>query len=585
VLTHLQIRDFAIIDAVELELGAGLTALTGETGAGKSILVDAVMLAIGGRAGADVVRHGGERAEITATFEIGSNAPARQWLEEQSIDHEGEVQLRRVVGGDGRSRAYVNGQTLPLQVVRGLGDLLIDIHGQQEFLQLVKRDTQRALVDEHGGHGPLLAPVQRLAQEWKGVHTRLAELRAAAAERDSRLELLRYQVQELEALALKPGEVAELAEEAQRLANRGRLAEGAQLALGLLYEGEDADAHALASRAAGALRAAAELDPRLRSAAGMVDEALIQLKESARELSGYLDALDVDPRRQEFVERRMASIEELARKHRVAPAELPAQLERLGEELKTLENAETRLGELDARLAAVRREYDAAAEKLSAARRRAAQALGKSVTGLMRVLGMPGGTFEVRVDAAAEAGSAGAVGPLGVDAIEFLVSANPGQPPKPVAKVASGGELSRISLAVQVAAAADDARGRICMIFDEVDAGVGGGVAEMVGRQLHALGARGQVLCVTHLPQVASQADHHVRVAKLTDGRTSRTVLAALTDAERVEELARMLGGVAITEKAREHAREMLSPAAPAGGRAAPGGTKTARKAAGGRKK
>ncbi len=586
-LTHLQIRDFAIIDAVELELRTGLTALTGETGAGKSILVDAVMLAIGGRAGADIVRHGTERAEITATFEIADNGPARRWLDEQSIDHEGEVQLRRVVGGDGRSRAYVNGQTLPLQLVRGLGDLLIDIHGQQEFLQLVKRDTQRALVDEHGGHAALLAPVARLAAEWRDVHARLTDLRAAAAERDSRLELLRYQVQELEGLALQPGEVAELADEAKRLANRGRLAESAQLALGLLYEGEGADAHTLASRAAAALRAAGELDAGVRSAGGMVEEALIQLKEAGRELSAYLDSLEVDPRRQEFVERRMASIEELARKHRVGADELAMQLARLVEELKTLENAETRLGELEARLAGLRREYDAAAEKLTVARRKAAKALARQVTDLMRVLGMPGGTFEVRVDAAVPgADAAAAVGPHGVDAIEFLVSANPGQPPKPVAKVASGGELSRISLAVQVAAAANDERGRTCMIFDEVDAGVGGGVAEMVGRQLHALGGRGQVLCVTHLPQVASQADHHVRVAKLTDGRTSRTVLAELKDAERVEELARMLGGVAITDKARDHAREMLGgPRRPAGGAAAAATKSPAKKAAGGRKK
>jgi DNA repair protein RecN (Recombination protein N) len=587
-LTHLQIRDFAIIDAVELELRSGLTALTGETGAGKSILVDAVMLAIGGRAGADVVRHGSERAEITATFEIAANAPARRWLEEQSIDHEGEVQLRRVVGTDGRSRAYVNGQTLPLQVVRGIGDLLIDIHGQQEFLQLVRRDTQRTLVDDHGGHAALLAPVAKLAAEWRDVHGRLTELRAAAAERDSRLELLRYQVQELEALALKPGEVDELVEEARRLANRGRLAESAQLALGLLYEGEGSDAHTLASRAAASLRAVGELDPSIRSAGGLVEEALIQLKEAGRELQAYLEGLDVDPRRQEFVERRMASIEELARKHRVAHDALPDQLARLTEELKTLENAETRLGELEARLQSLRREYDAAAEKLTVARRKAAKGLARQVTDLMRVLGMPGGVFEVRVEPAAAPDAAAAVGPHGMDAIEFLVSANPGQPPKPVAKVASGGELSRISLSVQVAAAANDERGRTCMIFDEVDAGVGGGVAEMVGRQLHALGVRGQVLCVTHLPQVASQADHHVRVAKLTDGRTSRTVLAELRDAERVEELARMLGGVAITDKAREHAREMLGRPEAAGPTAAgksPAAAKpAARKAAGGRK-
>ena len=560
-LAHLQIRDFAIIGAVELELRGGLTALTGETGAGKSILVDAVMLAAGGRGGADVVRHGAERAEIAATFDVRDNAAACALLEAQALDHDGEVQLRRVIGVDGRSRAYVNGQTQPLQLVRALGDLLIDIHGQQEFVALVRRDTQRALLDAHGGHAALLAPVARLAAEWRAVEARLGELRAAASERDARLELLRYQVQELIALALAPGEAEELAAEARRLGNRGRLAEAAQLALGLAYEGDGADAHALAGRAAAALRNAVALDAGLDPATALLDSALIQLKEAGLELAAYIDSLEVDPRRQEQVERRMASIEELARKHRVAPAELPAQLARLREELTALDSLETRRGDLEAELGALRAAYDQATARLGKARRAAGAGLAAAVADLMRVLGMPGGTFEVQVGALRDAG----VSPAGDDAIEFLVSANPGQPTRPVARVASGGELSRISLAVQVAAAAADPRGTLCMIFDEVDAGIGGAVAEMVGRQLHALGQRGQVLCVTHLPQVASQADHHLRVAKLTDGRASRTVLADLNAAERVEELARMLGGVEITAKAREHAREMLrQPAAPA---------------------
>jgi len=560
-LAHLQIRDFAIIDAVELELRGGLTALTGETGAGKSILVDAVMLAAGGRGGADVVRHGAERAEIAATFDVRDNAAARALLEAQALDHDGEVQLRRVIGADGRSRAYVNGQSQPLQLVRALGDLLIDIHGQQEFLALVRRDTQRELLDAHGGHAALLAPVARLAGEWRAVAARLAELRAAASERDARLELLRYQVQELAALALAPGEAEELAAEARRLGNRGRLAEAARLALGLAYEGDGADAHALAGRAAAALRSAVALDAGLAPAAALLDGALIQLKEAGLELAAYIDSLEVDPQRQEQVERRMASLEELARKHRVAPAELPAQLVRLRAELVALEGLETRRGDLETELGALRAAYDEAAARLGRARHTAGARLAAAVTDLMRMLGMPGGEFVVQVGALAEA----AVSPAGNEAIEFLVSANPGQPPKPVARVASGGELSRISLAVQVAAAAGDPRGALCMIFDEVDAGIGGAVAELVGRELHALGERGQVLCVTHLPQVASQADHHLRVAKLTDGRASRTMLAELNAAERVEELARMLGGVEITSRAREHAREMLrQPGTPA---------------------
>jgi DNA repair protein RecN (Recombination protein N) len=566
-LTHLQIRDFAIIDAVELELAKGLTALTGETGAGKSILVDAVMLAIGGRATADVVRHGAERAEITATFDIRGNAPAGAWLAEQALDAEAELMLRRVVGSDGRSRAYVNGQLQPLAQLRSLGDLLIDIHGQAEFLTLMRRDTQRRLLDEHGRHAPLTEPVERLARALRALDARLALLTAAASERESRLELLRYQAGELAALGLKEGEAGELAAEAQRLANRGRLAGAAQMALALLYEGEGEDALARAGKAAAALRPAIELDQRLAPVGKLIEEALITLREAGHELDGYLEGLDVDPRRQEFVESRMASIEQLARKHRVPPEELLAQLARLASDIAGLESSETQLAALAAERAVLAREYAAAAAALSEARRTAAAALSGAVTGLMRQLGMPGGVFEVRVESPADA----PVDPSGQDTIDFLVAANPGQPPKPIARVASGGELSRISLAVQVAAA-EEADGRLAMIFDEVDAGVGGAVAEMVGRQLHALGKRDQVLCVTHLPQVAGQADHHVRVAKLTDGRASRTTLTALGAEERVEELARMLGGVEVTDKAREHAREMLKapPARPQGRRRRP---------------
>lgn len=553
-LTHLSIRDFAIIDAVDLDLRAGLTALTGETGAGKSILVDAVMLAIGGRATADVIRHGAERAEVTATFDPRGLPGVAEWLEAQSIPAEEELLLRRVIGPEGRSRAWANGQLLPLGAVRELGQLLIDIHGQQEFLSLMRREPQRSLLDAHGDHTALLLPVARLAKEHRALAAEVAGLRAAAAERDSRLELLRYQVRELEALGLKDGEVPELLTEHARLANRSRLAEAAQAALALTYEGDNQDAHALASRALAQVRGVSEFDPRLQPVEGLLAEALIQLKEAGAALSGYLDNLEVDPRRQAYVETRIGSIDELARKHRLPAEGLLAQLTTLQTELSRLENAETTVVALEQQLSAVRANYDRAAEALTRSRRSAAEDLSGQVTSLMKVLGMPGGTFAVDVrprDSAEPAQE-------GQDDVEFLVSANPGQPPKPVAKVASGGELSRISLAVQVAAAAGT-QGRLCMIFDEVDAGVGGGVAERVGRQLRALGARGQVLCVTHLAQVASQADHHVRVAKLTDGKTSRTTLAALGAAERVEELARMLGGVELTQAAREHAREMLA--------------------------
>lgn len=566
-LTRLQIRDFAIIDSTELELGPGLTALTGETGAGKSILVDAVVLAIGGRADAGMVRHGTERADISIVFDVAANASAKAWLREQDLETGDEVILRRTVGSDGRSRAYVNGQPQPLPQVRALGERLIDIHGQQEFLTLTRADAQRDLLDAHGGHGHLLTPVADKARAVRGLERDLAALRAAAADRDARLDLLRYQSQELVALALEEGEAESLAIESQRLTHRGRLAQAAQTALASLYEGDGADAHALVGRGLATLRQVADLDAALAPVISLVEEALIPLKEAGRSLADYLESLDVDPRRQEFVEARIASIEQLARKHRVEPHALAQVLSRLTAELDGLERADSTLVALERELAATRRDYEQAAATLTAAREAAAVTLREAVTRLMRALGMPGGLFDVAVGRLD-----GAPDPSGRDAVEFRVSANPGQPPKAIAKVASGGELSRISLAVQVAAA-HQSGGPACMIFDEVDAGVGGAVAEMVGRELAALGRRGQALCVTHLPQVASQADHHLKVAKTTDGTTSRTQLAVLSADQRVDELARMLAGVEVTQSARAHAKELLERR-----QAAPSGTQPPRK-------
>ncbi len=561
-LAHLQIRDLAIIDSVELELGGGLTALTGETGAGKSIVVDAVMLALGGRASADVLRHGAERAEVTATFSAGDDPAIRRWLEEQSIDADegGDIVLRRVIGRDGRSRQYVNGRAQPVQPVRELGDLLIDIHGQQEFQSLVRKDAQRNLLDEHGGHEGLLAPVAALAAQWRQLSAERESLAALARDRGSRLELLRYQIGELEALALAQGEAESLLEERARLANRGRLAEAAQNALALAYDADGADAHAQAARAASQLRSAAALDPQLTGPLQVLEEGLIALRDTGARLGAYLERLDADPARQDLVERRVAAIEDLARKHQVAPAELPGQLTALRAQLAMLEQAEQHQGSLDQRIDEARSRHAAAAQALSAARSTTARRLATAVTGLMRQLGMPGGKFEIAVEPDGDAEPRGG----GADRIEFRVSANPGQPAKAVARVASGGELSRISLAVQVAAARKQAR--TCMIFDEIDAGIGGGIAEIVGRMLRELGERGQVLCVTHLAQVASQSHRQLRVSKLTDGRTSRTSVSALGAEERVEELARMLGGVEITRKARDHAREMLRTAGRAAG-------------------
>lgn len=556
-LTHIQIRDFAIIDAVELELDTGLTVLTGETGAGKSILVDALLLAAGGRAGVEVVRHGAERAEVSATFRVDRNPTALAWLAEQSIEHDGECVLRRVIGSDGRSRAYVNGQAMPVQALRQLGELLVEVHGQMEYQSLVRAAAQRDLLDRSGDHESLLEAVRN---EWRSVCKLREEFEDAAAttkDREARLDLLRYHLQELEALDLKTGEVEELSEERQRLSQRGRLSAGAREIAQLLREADEASAEHALARALSIARSLVELDNRYDPIARLIDESLIALREGVEALERYESSLDADPARQEWVEQRLAAVETVARKHRVEPSGLLPLQGQLQAELERLEGIEASLQNIAQRLEEAERHFRERCAALSKKRTAAAEKLSERITALMQTLGMPGGVFQIAVRPLVPE----AAGAHGADEIEFLVSANPGQPPKALAKVASGGELSRISLAIQVAAAQEDSLP--CLVFDEVDAGVGGGVAEIVGRQLRALGERTQVLCVTHLPQVASQAHAHVRVTKLTDRKTTRTTLHQLTPDERIEEIARMLGGVDVTEKAREHAAEMLRPPVP----------------------
>ena len=550
-LTHLQIRDFAIIDLIDLEVRAGLTVLTGETGAGKSIVVDALALLAGGKGGAEVVRAGTERAELSATFDISESPPGlREILAEQSVEAEDELTVRRVIANDGRSRGYLNGVSVPLQLLRDVGTLIVDIHGQHEFQSLTRSSAQRELLDDFGDNLELAGSVREAHKVWLALVNRTAELEGKAQNRDSRLELLRFQVGELKALDLKEGEVAHLIEERTRHSNRGRLAEAAQAAVGLLYDSDEGNAHATASRALAGIKTLSSVDQRLAKVIPMVDEATIQIREAARELSRYLETLDIDPARQEEVERRLAAVEELSRKHRVQTSELAGRATILQQELADLDTADNNLAATKKAQTEALEAYRKLATQLSAGRQTSARALSKDITARMQTLGMAGGRFLIDINQAN-----GEPAAHGLDAVEFRVTANPGQPLRPLAKVASGGELARLSLAVQVACSAQDAR---CMVFDEVDSGVGGAVAEIVGRELKALGFSGQAVCVTHLPQVASQGHHHLRVAKLTDGKTTRTTISELTMDERAEELARMLGGMEVTGKAREHAREML---------------------------
>ena len=554
-LTHLQIRDFAIIDLIDLEVRAGLTVLTGETGAGKSIVVDALALLAGGKGGAEVVRAGTERAELSATFDISESPSAlRDMLAEQSVEADDELTVRRVIASDGRSRGYLNGVSVPLQLLRDVGALIVDIHGQHEFQSLTRANAQRELLDDFGESLELAAGVREAHKIWIALVNRAVEMEGKARDRDSRVELLRFQVGELKALDLKEGEFAQLTEERARHSNRGRLAEAAQTAVGLLYDSDEGNAHATASRALAGIKTLSSVDQRLAKVIPMVDEATIQIREAARELSRYLETLDIDPARQEEVERRLAAVEELSRKHRLPATELAGRAPALEKELAELDSADEHLNTLKKSQAESLDAYRKLATQLSATRQTSARALSKDITARMQTLGMAGGRFLIDVNQAN-----GEPAAHGFDVVEFRVTANPGQPLRPLAKVASGGELARLSLAVQVAGSAEDAR---CMVFDEVDSGVGGAVAEIVGRELKALGFSGQAICVTHLPQVASQGHHHLRVAKLTDGKTTRTTISELTMDERIAELARMMGGKEVTGKAREHAREMLHLAA-----------------------
>lgn len=554
-LTHLHIRNLAVIDEIDVELLPGLTVLTGETGAGKSILVDALGLALGARAEVDAVRPRTQRAEIAASFEIDAHAPAAAWLIKNDLDEEDHCLIRRVVTVEGRSRGYINGNPVSMQMLRELGAELVDICGQQAHQSLLRRSVQQQILDQHGGHAELIEAVAEKYRVWRDAEAEHAALIQAQQEREARLELLSYQVDELQALGLEPGEPEALEQAQRRAANQARIAEGVNDALRKIYEDDQFSAHDAISRSQQDLDELAQFDPRLSPIAAMLAQVEIEVTEAADGLRAYLGGLESDPSELQDIEARLAAVHELARKHRVAAAELPATLECLCTELEQLQQSDERLRILTQQTETLKSAYRKAAAELSNARHKAAASLEAEVNGNIHQLGMPAGRFFVALDPLPNQPAKDS--PTGYDRIEFNVALNPGHPPGALAKIASGGELSRVSLALQVAAA--DADTTETHIFDEVDAGIGGSIAEIVGSQLRELGLRTQVLCVTHLAQVASQGHQHLRISKLSDGKTTRTTIRPLAPAERVEELARMLGGVKITDRTRAHAAEMLT--------------------------
>lgn len=554
-LTQLQIRDLAVIEEVTLDFASGFTVLTGETGAGKSILIDALALAVGQRADALAIRAGASRLEVLASFEPATDSAASRWLQDNELADDGghACLLRRVVGTDGRSKAWINGRPVPVNTLRELGAALVDICGQQDYQSLHYGHAQREILDDLAGHSALLADVRKAHGAWLAAEATLKELTGAQRDRDSRLELLNFQVGELQALKPRAGEFAELEREHTALAHRLRIGEALERALARTYDDEDGSAQAAIGAARRALEDALRFDPELEAPLRLLAEAEAQIGEATDLLRHRLGRLDPDPARETEIADRLAALRDSSRKHRCTPDDLPALLDRLQDELAALSGGEITLERLAGAAAARRRELESVAGKLTAGRQATARTLGQVVTKNMATLGMEGGRFEVRVAPRPD----GSIGGHGADDVEFLVTTNAGQPPAPLSRVASGGELSRLNLAIQVVATAS--RGAATLVFDEVDAGVGGAVAEMVGRRLRELSAGRQVLCITHLPQVAALAEHQATVSKAARGGRTTTAVRVLSPADRVEETARMLGGVKITDQTRAHAEEMLA--------------------------
>ena len=551
-LTSLYVRHFAVVEEAEIAFGPGLTVVSGETGAGKSLLVDALMLLAGGRADSGMVRAGSDRAELAAEFDLAALPEARDWLRQEELDEEdGSCRLRRVIRAEGSSRAWINGRPASASQLGELATLLVEIHGQHEHQALLSRAHQMALLDAYAGHDSLLQQVRDSAVQWRDVGARIRKL-SGGEDREQRLELLRHEAAELEQWALPAAELSELEASHKRLANAGRLAEGASGVAELI----DGDSELALSRALA--RAHAELDKlgalddRLAPLLELLDNAAIQLGEAADGLNRYAQDVDLDPERYTEVDTHLTRLHELSRKHRTPVSELHERAAALRAELAELEGAGDALEKLAAQRDQLRRDFDMAAAKLSKARAAAATKLGKEVGALMAELGMAGGQLVIEL----EATGSDEPDPQGRERCELLVSANPGQPPRPLRKVASGGELARISLAIEVATLGKDTVGT--MVFDEVDTGIGGAVAEVVGQKLRALGGQRQVLCVTHLPQVAAQGHAHLRVSKHSDGESTQTRIEKLDATGRRDELARMLGGVEITRETRAHAKQML---------------------------
>ncbi len=551
-LAEIHIENFTIIDRSHLELESKMTAITGETGAGKSILVDALSYALGNRADAAVVRSGTDKADIHATFEFQQDSAVAAWLQNNEFPHEdGQVILRRVISADGRSKAYINGKPATLALQKQLGQQLVDIHGQHEYHNLLKTSYQAKLLDRFAAHGELLEQVSKAYQAWQSAAKQLQTLREQDQESKARKELLSYQVEELDNANFSDEELSELDQQHKRLANAQEIKSIGYQVQQVLSEKDGAATEQLNS-ALHHLEQLAQLDDNFQSPLDILNQALSLVEDAQRETEGLSESIEIDDEQLAYLDERIALAHDLARKHKVAPEKLPELQQQLQLELDQLHSSSEQVEALESQIAQLQQQYTQLAVQLSQSRQRAATKLAKEIVPMIQKLGMPHGKLEFKVDYQKEHASA-----LGQDKIEIFVSTNPDQALQPLSQVASGGELSRISLAIEVITL--EKQSATTLIFDEVDVGIGGGTAEVVGQMLRSVGDKVQVLCITHQAQVAGQAHNHIKVAKSHSKQSTSSQLEYLAKEQRVEEMARMLGGVNISETTLAAAKELLA--------------------------
>lgn len=552
VLLSININNYTLVESLEIEFSKGTTAITGETGAGKSLVLDALGMALGDRADSDTIRHGKQRAEITATFDISSTPEAKNWLHSNDLDADDQCILRRLYTTEGRSRGYINGQSCTMQQLQTLGDMLTDIHSQHEHQSLLRRETHRRLLDEYANTIELATEVAASYQQWNSANKQLNNLLEHADELTARKDLLTFQVQELQQLGLENNELDNLEKEQQTLANADQILQDSHSLLAVCDQDESFNIREGLNRALTILSGLKHKPEALANAEELLQSSMIQVEEAIHEIGNHIDRFEADPQRLQQVEERLSAIFQLSRKHRVNGDQLAETLESLEAELQALKGGGESIETLQEALNKLADDYRAKSAKLSKQRASAATVMADEINQQLQLLSMEGAELVVSISPL----SAGEFRATGNEDIEFLIATNPGQPHKPLAKIASGGELSRVSLAIQVVAAAHS--NIPTLVFDEVDVGIGGSTADIVGQLLKQLGDRGQVISVTHQPQVAAHAHHHYRASKVVETNSAESLMTPLDNQQRVEELARMLGGAKVTDQTLSHASELL---------------------------